>query len=168
MKAIAFFSWLIFLSQLTYGSNPSCEIYVNNRLPGTNLFIRFYPVGALFQIEVDASLKTPRYSIRSQKYIPGDLIYRGYSRRFEHQDSNRIRYIVGLDGYALNNRGNIAGFFQLESDTANASNYDKWLLLGNDDSTNTNLDGVFGFGKYVLEVWTESSMETGPRDSDTH
>ena len=118
------------MSQSTYGSNPSCEIYVNNRLPGANLFIRFYPVGALFQIEVDASLKTPRYSIRSQDFIPGNNSRTGVSRKLEeHQDSNRLKYLVGLDGYALNNRENIAGFFQLESDVGIDPNYYKWLLL---------------------------------------
>jgi hypothetical protein len=109
-----------------------------------------------------ASEEYPRYTIRSQEFVPGDLFMTGCNRRFEHEDSNKIKYNVGLDGYALKNRGNISGFFQLASDTTEATDYSKWLLLGNDGGANRDLDGLFGYGKYMLEIWIENSIEIAP------
>ncbi len=162
MKTIMFLLLTTCFTNFSYATNPTCEIYVNNRMPGVNLYIRFYPVGVIFQKEVYVSEQYQRYSIRSQDFIPFDQSKRGVTRKFEHPDSNRMKYIVGLDGYALNNRGSITGFFQLPSDTAVSSDYTKWLLLGSDASDNDALDGLFGIGMYVLEVWTEASMEVGP------
>ncbi len=162
MKRLAFIFLTVCFSISSYATNPNCEIYVNNRMPGVNLFIRFYPVGALFHKEIMASEEYPRYTIRSQEFVPGDLFMTGCNRRFEHEDSNKIKYNVGLDGYALKNRGNISGFFQLASDTTEATDYSKWLLLGNDGGANRDLDGLFGYGKYMLEIWIENSIEIAP------
>ncbi|MBK8981447.1 MAG: hypothetical protein IPM38_03755 [Ignavibacteria bacterium] len=78
------------------------------------------------------------------------------TRRGDNSGQNPLRYLTGLDGYALNNRGPYGGYFELIPDLS-GNQYSKWLLLGNDASHNNDLDGLFGYGKYIFEIYTTSN-----------
>jgi hypothetical protein len=69
-------------------------------------------------------------------------------------DTCRLKYIIGLDWFALNNRSPYSGYFEIKPDLS-GTDYSKWLLLGNDASQNTSLDGLFGYGIYNLEIYKQ-------------
>ncbi|MBV6480277.1 MAG: hypothetical protein HGGPFJEG_03153 [Ignavibacteria bacterium] len=159
MNKFLFFLSFILCVNIAYAVNPVCELYIINFVTDTNLYVRFYPVGSIYHKEINVSSSIERYSIRSQKFIPGSGTVNGISRRGEIPGNNKLKYIVGLDGFALNNRSPYPGYFEIKPDLTGIS-YDKWLLLGNDASANSDLDGLFGFGKYILEIYKTTNSGT--------
>ncbi len=130
-------------------NNPNCELYINNRISGKNLYIRFYPVDAIFNGDAHSISQPTKYSLFTIDYDGSPNS--GVTRKLEN-DSNDILHLVGLDGYALENRSQYPGYYELKPDTG-GNNYDKWLLLGHDASQNSYLDGLFGYGRYQLEIY---------------
>jgi hypothetical protein len=160
MKTLIVSFCFIVLFNQSNASFPNCELYIENRVPDQYLYIRLYPVGAIFQKDGTSPNALQYYTSRSKKYVPGDPLVNGTSRRGEIGSANKILYMVGLDGYALENRGGARpGFFELQSDSTTLKN---WLFMGNDASTNSDVDGLFGFGKFKLEVWTDNTSSTEP------
>ncbi len=138
---------IIFLSvSKISANNPNCELYINNRISGKNLYIRFYPVSAVFNGDAHSNILHTKYSLHSQDYP------NGVSRKLEN-GSNDIFHIVGLDGFALENRSQYPGYYELKPDTTTYGNYTNWILLGHDAHQNGDLDGLYGYGKYVFELW---------------
>jgi hypothetical protein len=160
MKTLIVCICFIVFSNKSDASFPNCELYIENRVPDQYLYIRFYPSGAIFQKAGSSPNAPHKHTIRSKSYDPDSTHLRGTSRRDEIVGSNKIFHIVGLDGYALQNRGGSRpGFFELQTDSTSFKN---WLYLGNDASTNSDLDGLFGFGKYILEIWSSDTILTEP------
>ena len=151
-----------FALQLGYclASSPNCELYIENLAPNNYLYVRFYPIGAVFQKAGSSSYSPHKYSMNSKTYDPDSTHLLGATRRGESSGANRIRYIIGLDGFALQNRAGLKpGFFELQTDSTDLKN---WLFLGNDASANSDIDGIFGFGKFMLEIWTDNTSSTQP------
>jgi hypothetical protein len=150
---IILFFFILSQSILLHAENPNCEFYFNNQVRDSNLFVRFYPIGAIYHAEISLFSKVERYTLRSQKYKPGVLELTGIIRKGESDPAaNKIRYLVGLDGYALTHRSYYPGYFEVDPDTTGI-HFENWLLLGNDASANDGLDGLFGYGKYMFEIY---------------
>ena len=152
MKKILLFLSLLACVNVVYAVSPNCELYIINFVTDTNLYVRFYPTGAIYHKEISVTNTIERYTIRSQSFEPGNGTKIGIKRIGELSLNNRLKYIVGIDGFALNNRSPYPGYFEIKPDLTGIS-YDKWLLLGNDASANSDLDGLFGFGEYILEIY---------------
>lgn len=135
-KYILIFILVMHTFKLSFAVNPNCELYINNRVSGINLYVKFYPVSSLYNGNATEGDLLTEYTVRSETYVPGDSVLRGVQRRGDSLDINKLKYIVGLDGFALNNRSPYPGYFELKPDSSGI-HYDKWLLLGNDASLNT-------------------------------
>ena len=67
-----------------------------------------------------------------------------------------MKYLVGFDKYALNNRGNEPGFFEIPS----SGIYNPTWLDHNTSGTNYGVDALFGYGLYHLELWVVVQAES--------
>ena len=123
--------FILYLAATVKADNPNCEFYLKNSIPGKSIFGKFYPTSAIFNgngTETEAT----RYSLRTST---DSCSRRGTPVEYP------LMYLTGLDGYALSNRGEHVGYFEVLPDTSTYGQYSKWLLLGNDAHQNSNLDG---------------------------
>jgi hypothetical protein len=143
--------FLIFSNVLAQESyDPGAEIFIQNNTNDT-IYVRFYPVGPLFNGH--GHLQNCEYNLKSKDT---STIY----RRRDHDPLYPLIYITGLDGYSYNNpyKNPVhTGYFGIPYQTGPASEYKNFLLLNHDGSWcdgNNILDGFFGYGNYVLEIYT--------------
>jgi parallel beta-helix repeat protein len=69
-------------------------------------------------------------------------------RRFGGLD---LKYLVGLDKYALDNSGDEPGYYQL--------NIGHSIIFDHNSSHDAEADGIFGNGIYALELWYYEDLE---------
>ncbi|MEO6695655.1 MAG: hypothetical protein ABIY50_00815, partial [Ignavibacteria bacterium] len=136
---------LIFFVSTVVAELPNNELYIINKLQGSeqqDLFVKLYPVGAVF---------SGHEAITKNTYYTQLSIDRDGFRRRGNGTPPKILYTIGLDDYALNNSG-ASGYFKISPDPGEIANV-KWLLIGNDNSQNSDLDGLTSYGKYKLEFY---------------
>lgn len=146
---IVFVFLLIFIFDNSISKATTFEIWIENRVVNTDIFIKFYPVGSLFNggdLNYSPTIDYSLIKTTDQPYNP--TVRRG-------PGSELLKYIVGLDGHALDGRyGGKMGFFKLYF---NSSNGYKECKIASDASNTGNqvVDGIFGFGRYMLEIYTD-------------
>jgi hypothetical protein len=127
------------------------EIYVGN-FSGEELFVKFYPIGPIFSNdEVTGSGPKTLYDPVSWRVRHNPL-----APRNRRGGGPPLNYVMGLDGYALDNPYNQSnvGSFKIPHGLPNQG-WGNWLLLSHDYTSfvQSMNDGFFGWGVYRMEVY---------------
>lgn len=75
-KYILIFILVMQTYKLSFAENPNCELYINNRVSGINLYVKFYPVSGLYNGNATEGDLLTEYTVRSETYVPGDSVLR--------------------------------------------------------------------------------------------
>jgi hypothetical protein len=113
--------------------------------------LKFYPVGTIFNGQFFPEQGLYSYYTLRSKYFSEQGASRRRPRGYPGTNP-LLKYIVGLDGYALTHRGP-NGYFQI--------NPGDDLFLNFDNDLGDDQDGLFGYGIYQLEILYLKETETG-------
>lgn len=141
MKAINILIFIFFLqTEFFYASEEDStdveeyvEIFVNN-FTDVPIYAQFFPVSAVFNGKILGN-HFPRLSFLDQRTSALPRRYGGPS----------LRYLVGLDGYALTHRGPYEGFFEIPIGGD--------MLLDHNSSGSNLADAEFGYGIWKLALY---------------
>jgi hypothetical protein len=160
MKKILLILSLLFVSTL-YGQEsyePQAEIHVQNLL-NEELFVKFYPISTVFSgssSELLPTLYDPETRLLRRPNPNPD--HRRRRSRIDPNNNYPLNYVIGLDGYALNNPydQDCIGFYKIQIYNGNFNTYNNWLLIDHEGSSGYEpglIDGLAGYGIYRLEVY---------------
>jgi len=138
-----FFNLLFYKFSYSNESDPRAEIFVANNT-ASELLVKFYPEGCIFNGDSrSVNNLLPKYSLKAN-----------------NTDDRRgsgilLSYIFGLDGFAT--PISLDGFFKIPA-YQSGFEYGHYLLLSHDASATASmaLDGLYGYGKYKLEIYDQS------------
>ncbi len=123
-------------------AEPFCEIFIRNKT-NVSIFAKFYPISSVFQGKPNSS-SIPKFTLQSQVNV----------RRIGPISDPNLRFLVGLDGYALQNRGSQPGYFEIKPF---GSGLYSVLNIDHNSSPSEKADVLIGYGIYKLELFTYDS-----------
>lgn len=124
--------------------DPGFEIKIINHLE-YSVYAKLYPVSAIFNGRYTSGIP-PKFTLKSfwenlPRNGPGNEI--------------TLKYLVGFDKYALYNRGDQPGYFEIPS----SGIYNPVWLDHNTSGSALGIDALYGYGLYHLELWVDVHSE---------
>jgi hypothetical protein len=55
-------------------------LYINNRVDGVNLYVKFYPISGLYNGNATEGDLLTQYTVRSETFVPNHLTLKGVPR----------------------------------------------------------------------------------------